>query len=158
MDALEVRPPSTVGAAVPALSTGGGGGFLLGDGKVAIAVGDVFTVRVRFLAGSFGLGGHPLFILGKRRSGDEEVDGAPLELGVGREYKDAANHALRAWLAQDVVRVRLQDLPGRDGSCYLFDVAAQVDDPDQVESTAGKDARQATPQAVPHNSLLSTNA
>lgn len=149
-------PPSTVGAAVPAFSPGGGG-FLLRDGKVAIAVGDVFTVRVRLLAVSLGLGGAPLFILGKRRSGDEEVDGAPLEFGVGREYEDAANHALRARLAQDVVRVVLQDFPGCDGTCYFLDVAVQVDDPNQVESAAGKDARQTTPQAVPHDSLFSTN-
>lgn len=144
-------PPSTVGAAVPAISTGGG--FLLRDGKVAIAVGDVSALRVRFLAVSFGLGGHPLLILGKRGSGDEEVDGAPLELGLGREYEDAANHALRARLAQDVVRVCLEDFPGRDGARYFLDVAVQVDDPDQVESPAGKNAGQATPQAVPHNSL-----
>ncbi|CAL9765014.1 unnamed protein product, partial [Musa acuminata subsp. burmannicoides] len=92
-----------------------------------------------------------LLLVGQRRGGDEEVDVAPLQLRLGRDDQDPADHALRAaWLAEDVVGVGRQDLPGGDMAAVLLHLATQVHHANHVEGAARQDARQATPKAVAH--------
>lgn len=67
-----------------------------------------------------------------RRIRNEKVDGAPLELGLRREYEKAADHAFGAGFAQDVVRVVFEDLAGCDRAGYFFYVAVYVDYSDHV--------------------------
>lgn len=97
-----------------------------------------------------------LLLVGQRRGGDEEVDVAPLQLRLGRDDQDPADHALRAaWLAEDVVGVGRQDLPGGDMAAVLLHLATQVHHANHVEGAARQDARQAAPKAVAHLCHLS---
>ena len=86
-----------------------------------------------------------------RRCWDEEVYLAALQLGVrGHDEDPPHGDALRARLAEHVVRVGGQDLTGGHRPAVLLDAAVEVDDPDQVQRAAGQDAGQAAPKAVAH--------
>jgi len=99
------------------------------------------------LGGALGI----LLLLGRhRRRRDEEVYLAALQLGVRGHDQDPPHDALRARLAQHVVRVGGQDLAGGHRAAVLLDAAVQVDDPDQVQRAAGEDAGEAAPEAVAH--------
>ncbi|RZS17363.1 hypothetical protein BHM03_00049499 [Ensete ventricosum] len=96
-----------------------------------------------------------LLPVGQRRGGDEEVDVAPLQLRLGRDDQDPADHPLRAaWLADDVVGVGRQYLPGGDMAAVLLHLPTKVHHAYHVEGAAREDARQAAPKAVAHLSLL----
>ncbi|GKV09533.1 hypothetical protein SLEP1_g21019 [Rubroshorea leprosula] len=88
------------------------------------------------------------FLLLNRGQGnyrDQEVDAATLELGVGREDEDFTAVALGAGFAENVVRIGLEDVGGRDRTGNLLDIAVEVNYSDQIESTAGKNTAQTAP-------------
>lgn len=89
-------------------------------------------------------------LLRHRRGRHEEVEAPALELRLGRNDQDPPRAALGARPAQDVARVRGDDLAGGDRARVLLDVAVEVDDADHVEGAAGEDAGQAASQAVAH--------
>ncbi|URE00460.1 hypothetical protein MUK42_19595, partial [Musa troglodytarum] len=91
----------------------------------------------------------PALLLRQRGRGHEEVNPPALELRLRRHDQDPAPGASGARPGQHVVGVGRQDLPGGDAAAVLLDVAAEVDDADDVERPAREDASQATPQAVP---------
>ena len=92
------------------------------------------------------------------RRGDEEVDAAALELGVGRDDDELLGGAPDAGGGprggERVVGVSGEDGAGGDRAAELVDVAAEVDDADDVERSAGEDAGQAAPQAVAHAGVV----
>lgn len=92
------------------------------------------------------------------RGGDEEVDAAALELGVGRDDDELLGGAPDAGGGprggERVVGVSGEDGAGGDRAAELVDVAAEVDDADDVERSAGEDAGQAAPQAVAHAGVV----
>ncbi|KAL0434841.1 UNVERIFIED_CONTAM: hypothetical protein Sradi_0192000 [Sesamum radiatum] len=80
---------------------------------------------------------------GRRRY--QEVNGAPLKVGVGRQDKDPAGDALGAGFCEDVIRVVGQDLAGGDPTRELLHVPIRVYYSDQVQRPAWKNACQTTP-------------
>lgn len=130
--------------------------FFLQDSDVDVTEAEVRGVEPQSFdvyRGGFPLSGSTgglLLVPGQGGRRNEEVDAASLELRLRRDDVDAADDALSARLAEDVVGVGLEDLSRSDGAGDLLHEAIQVDDPNEVQSSAGKDAGQTTPQAVPH--------
>lgn len=96
----------------------------------------------------------PPLLLRQGGRGHEEVNAPALELRLRWHDQDPAPDASGARPGQHVVGVGRQDLPGGDAAAVLLDVAAEVDDADDVERPAREDASQATPQTVPHPNFL----
>jgi hypothetical protein len=164
-DALEVRPPHADPGAAPsspvAVRAGRG---LLGEqlpqvvillGRVAGALGAAMAVARRPLAALLGtalLLRPPVGRQGGR--GDEEVDAAALELGVGRHDDELLGRAPgraggRQRRGERVVGV-LGEHGGRgDRVAELVHVPAEVHDADDVEGAAG--AGHEAPKAVAHD-------
>jgi hypothetical protein len=92
-------------------------------------------------------------LLRHRRGRHQEIKTPPFQLRVRVDDQDPPRAALGARPAQDVVGVCRDDLAGGDRAGVLLDVAAEVDDPDDVEGAAGEDAGEAAPQVVAHDSL-----
>lgn len=52
---------------------------------------------------------------------------------MGGEDEDSTYYALRAGHAEDMIRMGLEEeLSGRDGAGYLFHLAVEMDDPDEL--------------------------
>ncbi|KAH7838219.1 hypothetical protein Vadar_023545 [Vaccinium darrowii] len=120
-----MRPPNA-NAAAPPIPVG----RLLfrlcfGYGSVDVALG-LSPLGRRLFGNSVTFLSTTRLLLRHRRIGYKKVDGAPLELRLRREYQYPADHAFRAGLAQDVVRVVFQDLTGRDRAGYFFYIAVYV--------------------------------
>lgn len=75
----------------------------------------------------------------KGGSRNEEVDAAPLELGLRREDQDEADYAQSTGHAEGMIEVGHECFADSDGARDLLDEAVRVDDPNGVQSSAGKD-------------------
>lgn len=77
-----------------------------------------------------------------RRGWNQEVNATSFELGVRRKDYNSSDNALRGRFAQDVIRVSLKNLAGRDWTCHFFYKSIQMDNSDQVESSTWKNTSQ----------------
>lgn len=90
--------------------------------------------------------------LGRR----EEVNLAALELGVGRDDDDLGDDGAvvvgggGGGFLEDVLGIGVHDVTCGDGAGDLLDAAVGMDDSDDIECAAWKNARDATPYAVLH--------
>lgn len=92
-----------------------------------------------------------------RRHGHEKVDLPTLELRVGRHrhyLRDDPFFRGRGGLLQYMLGMGLHDLAGGNGAADFLNMAIGVYYPDHVESPAWKNARDAAPDRVLHDSSL----
>ena len=171
-DALQLRPPHADAGAAPPPPVAAARRGLLGQQLPQVVVllrrvagallGVVVAARPLAVAAAALLGAALLLAPPVRRQGgrgDEEVDAAALELGVGRHDDELLGGAPGRAGGGPRRGERVVGVRGEHGGCghraaELVDVPAEVHDADDVEGAAGDHAGQAAPQAVAHVAVV----